>query len=155
VNTLTERAIQAAILSHFGRLFLLWRRNTGVGLTLDASRIIAFGLPGAADLEGILPGGQHLEIEVKSARGRQTDQQRKFQVAVESAGGLYILARSIAEVTAALEAAGYDPRGNPGNHGIPDHRGDSGAPPGLDTHAPPRKNPDPQEMDHPPAPDGN
>jgi hypothetical protein len=50
-------------------------------------------------------------------------------------------------VTAALEAAGYDPRGN---LRVSDHGGHRSSPARLDPHATPGENPNPQEMDHPP-----
>lgn len=41
-------------------------------------------------------------LEIKSASGVQTEAQRRFQARVEALGGLYILARSVADVRAAL-----------------------------------------------------
>ena len=51
-------------------------------------RIVRFGLPGQADLTGILTGGLRLEIEVKGPEGRQTEEQRAFQRMIERFGGV-------------------------------------------------------------------
>jgi len=99
----TEKQIQNDILRAFGtdRRFRLWRANVGVARI--GPRVIRFGIPGQADLTGILPGGGRLEIEVKSGRGRQTPEQKAFQRLIERFGGLYVLARSVADVQRALE----------------------------------------------------
>ena len=98
----------------------LWRANVGVGVPyaavqaalaalragnpagaygiLSAARPVTFGVPGQADLTGILATGRRLEIEVKSAVGRQSADQRNYQAMIERLGGRYILARSVADV---------------------------------------------------------
>jgi len=75
-----------------------WRQNTGV-----SRRHIRFGRNGAADITGILRGGRRLEIETKTATGKQSDAQVEFQAEIERMGGLYILARSVEDVATALE----------------------------------------------------
>jgi hypothetical protein len=80
----------------------LWRNNTGVARI--GRRVVRFGVPGQADLTGILPDGRRLEIEVKSADGRQTEEQRNYQSMIERFGGVYVLARSVDDVTSALQA---------------------------------------------------
>ncbi|RMG17749.1 MAG: hypothetical protein D6729_08280 [Deltaproteobacteria bacterium] len=54
----------------------LWRAN--VGAARFGRHVVKFGIPGQADLTGILPGGIRLEIEVKGPTGRQSPQQRAF-----------------------------------------------------------------------------
>jgi len=100
---MTEKQIQNAILRAFGTdpQLRLWRANVGVARM--GHRVVRFGVPGQADLTGILPGGLRLEIEVKSANGRQSTEQRAFQRMIERFGGLYILARSVEDVRRALE----------------------------------------------------
>ncbi len=103
-----EKAVQNAILREFGtrRDMRLWRANVGVarigGPRGAGGRIVRFGLPGQADLTGILPGGLRLEIEVKGAAGRQTEEQRAFQRMIERFGGVYVLARSVEDVWQAI-----------------------------------------------------
>lgn len=61
-------------------------------------RVVRFGLPGQADLTGILPGGVRLEIEVKGPGCPQTPEQKAFQRMIERFGGVYVLARSVQDV---------------------------------------------------------
>ena len=103
-----EKQLQNAILRTFGTRsdMRLWRANTGAARV--GRRFIRFGVPGQADLTGILPGGRRLEIEVKSPTGRQTPDQQAFQTMLERFGGLYVLARSVNDVRRAINAAGED-----------------------------------------------
>ena len=102
-----EHHIQNEILRAFGTRpdMRLWRSNTGAA-TYQGQRV-SFGVRGQADLTGILPDGRRLEIEVKSAVGTQRSEQRDFEAMIERFNGLYILARSVADVTEALRASGY------------------------------------------------
>lgn len=80
---------------------LWYRRN--VGAVKTEQRFIRFGLPGMADIGGIL-GGRAVEVEVKAAFGRQTEDQKNWQRAVERAGGIYILGRSLEGVIDQINA---------------------------------------------------
>jgi len=97
-----------AILREFGTRpeMRLWRANAGAARI--GRRFIRFGVPGQADLTGILPGGRRLEIEVKSLTGRQTPDQRAFQALIERFGGLYVLARSVEDVRQVLDGTSED-----------------------------------------------
>ena len=103
---LKEKAIQNDLLRAFGTLpgLRLWRANCGVARV--GTRVIRFGIPGQADLTGILPDGRRLEIEVKSSTGRQTPKQVAFQNMIERFNGIYILARSTNDVRQRLAALG-------------------------------------------------
>lgn len=103
---MTEHQIQNAILRAFGTRpeLRLWRAN--VGAALIGRRIVRFGLPGQADLTGILPDGRRLEIEVKAPGGSQTPRQVAFQSMIEKFHGVYILARSTHDVRQRLDALG-------------------------------------------------
>lgn len=95
----TVRAIKAALL----------RRDTAEALRLcDTARVLSFGVPGQADLSGLLSDGRRLEIEVKSATGRQSQEQISFEAMVRRFKGVYVLARSVEDVAAAMGAAGQD-----------------------------------------------
>ena len=61
-----------------------------------------FGVPGQADISGILSDGRRLEIECKTSTGRQSAKQRAWQRMIEKYGGVYILARSVEDVSACL-----------------------------------------------------
>ena len=99
---MTEHAIQNAILREFATRgdMRLWRAN--VGAARFGGQVVRFGVPGQADLTGILPNGLRLEIEVKSASGRQSTDQRHYQAMIERFGGVYVLARSVADVWDAI-----------------------------------------------------
>jgi hypothetical protein len=81
---------------------LFWRVNVGLSRSPDGRRVTRYGLPGQADIAGVVRG-HHVEIEVKTPTGRQSRQQIRWQRAVERAGGTYVLARSVDEALAALE----------------------------------------------------
>lgn len=122
-----ERDVQNRIMLHVGaRPFLrLWRQNVGVAVPhttvraalnhlehgrvndamelLRRARYIRFGVKGAADLTGALACGKRLELEVKSATGRQRDGQRQFQNVCESLDVLYAVVRSEEEADAVLD----------------------------------------------------
>ena len=59
---------------------------------------MSFGYPGSADITGILPDGRRLEVECKSATGRQSEKQKKFEEKIRTNGGIYILARSVEDL---------------------------------------------------------
>ncbi len=69
-----------------------WRQNTGTLWT--GGTPVSFGLPGAADITGLLPDGRRLEIECKSATGTQSEKQKRFQAKIEASRGVYLLVRS-------------------------------------------------------------
>ena len=99
----------------------IWRSNTGVAYAplttrgraalaaLSSSgdiRPIRYGVPGQADLTGILaPSGQRLELEVKSPSGRARIAQKAYASMVAAHGGRYAVVRSVAD---ALAAVGID-----------------------------------------------
>jgi hypothetical protein len=94
------RRILIAICALPGALFT--RRNVGVFRTLDG-RKIAVGLPGQADITGIYRG-RAVEIEVKTPLGRLSNHQKAWRMAVERAGGVFVLARTPADALNALAA---------------------------------------------------
>lgn len=84
--------------------FMVWRNNVGVFKTNDG-RTVNIGVKGSSDLMAVKPTvitpdmvGQTLAVfvavEVKTATGRQSEPQKKWQAAVEKLGVEYILARS-------------------------------------------------------------
>ncbi len=99
---MTEKQIQNLILLTFGTRhdMRLWRAN--VGAARIGRRVVRFGVPGQADLTGILPGGIRLEIEVKTNVGQQTPEQKAYQRIIQRFGGVYVLARSVDDVWNAI-----------------------------------------------------
>ena len=99
----TQRAILAAWGAH-PRLRIA-RVNTGAAML--KGRLVRFGVPGTADIVGLIaPTGRLLMIEVKAAKGKQRDAQVVMQRVMTAFGGLYIVARSVADVDTALAAIG-------------------------------------------------
>jgi hypothetical protein len=75
---------------------------------MESNNVIRMGVAGCADLTGIvtISGiGIRLEIEVKTQKGRQSDQQIRFEKMVRDRGGIYILARSVDDAILQLEEA--------------------------------------------------
>ena len=101
----SEAEIHAEVLRVLGARpdLRLWRANTGAAIDTHTHRLIRFGVPGQADLSGILAGGRRLEIEIKSARGRQTPEQLFFGAMIARFGGLYVVAHSLQDALFAIE----------------------------------------------------
>jgi len=100
----TEAATQRQLLAILGPVAGLHieRTNTGVAVDPRTGRHVRFGTPGAPDVR-LTVAGRAVAIEVKSPRGRQSDDQRRWQAAHERAGGVYLLCRDA--VATALEVA--------------------------------------------------
>jgi hypothetical protein len=69
-----------------------WRQNTGTAWI--GGQPVSFGYPGAGDITGMLPDGRRLELECKSAIGKQSEKQKRFQAKIEQNHGVYLLVRS-------------------------------------------------------------
>lgn len=89
------------LLSRYG---FAHKNNTGA-LRDAQDRLVRYGLKGSADIYSCL-SGRFVVVECKVGRDRQRVEQRKYQLAVEAAGGIYILARSEEDVTDRLAAEG-------------------------------------------------
>ncbi len=105
---MTEKQIQNSIIREFGTKgwLRIWRANVGVARI--NRRVVRFGIPGQADLTGILFDGRRVEIEIKSATGQQSQDQKNYQKLIERFNGIYILARSINDVYEQLGAHGVN-----------------------------------------------
>lgn len=92
-----EAVLQRLVIARLNELpgVRVWRFN--VGAFRDArGRTYRFGVPGQADVGGLMaPSGRTLQVELKSRTGRQTPEQRAWQLETERYGGLYVLARSL------------------------------------------------------------
>jgi len=84
---------------------VVFRRTTGMFMTMDGRQRVYIGQPGEADYWCCVRG-RHVDIETKSAVGRQSEKQKKYQTLIEGQGGLYVLARSVTDVYEALADAG-------------------------------------------------
>lgn len=91
---MTEHELQQHLLLAFGtrRELRLFRQNSGLVKVRD--RAIQVGpAPGCADLTGITSDGRRVEVEVKSAAGRQTKQQQSWERFIRGFGGVYVLVK--------------------------------------------------------------
>lgn len=123
--TISETAILRGILAYLAaRHVLAFRMQTGADMReyKGKKRRVRYGVPGMADILAFArvrislttldyPSGKPILsdlpvciwIEVKSATGKQSELQKSFQKQVEEHGHLYVLARSIDDVEAALK----------------------------------------------------
>ncbi|NDD53276.1 hypothetical protein EBZ39_05280 [bacterium] len=62
-----------------------------------------YRIRGVSDILGILPGGRFLAIELKSATGVLTKEQKSFLEAIRANGGVSFMARSVEDVKAGLD----------------------------------------------------
>ena len=111
MSTKSEAQIVHDVLETLGRrpdLCRIWRQNTGC-LPDCFGRPVRFGLPGAGDISGILIDGRRLEIECKSAIGRQTEDQKAFQQMIRKFSGVYLLVRSAEDALQMVEEQVQDP----------------------------------------------
>jgi hypothetical protein len=98
-----EAMIQKKVLAHLQQLApraFFYRTNTGGAQTVNAdgsTGFIKFGIPGQADLTGVV-AGQFVAIELKRRTGKQRATQSAYQARVEAAGGLYLIVRSVADI---------------------------------------------------------
>ena len=103
-----ERTIQkhalVALSKSFSKRGMFWQNDTGTARSMDGKRVIRFGLVGSSDIIGCVDGFM-ICIEMKTKTGRQREDQKRFQAAIERAGGIYFIARSAEEAVEKLEAA--------------------------------------------------
>jgi hypothetical protein len=100
----SEHEVQSAILQYLAiKQVMCWRANTGAmsGAHKGKRWFVRFGLPGSPDIFAVI-AGQIYGIEVKGPKGKQSESQIEFQARFERAGGKYVLAHSLDDVTAVL-----------------------------------------------------
>lgn len=72
----------------------VWPRQ--VGVTSIEGRVIAYGLPGETDIQGIIaPQGKMLCLEVKTGKGRLTEPQERYRDMIVRFGGVWACCRSV------------------------------------------------------------
>lgn len=92
------------IMLHIAPHGLVWQNNTGA-LFNRAGRLVRYGFPGSPDILACI-NGRMIGIECKVGRDRLSAAQTRFHAALELAGGVYIIARSIDDVAARLKGEG-------------------------------------------------
>ena len=110
-----EGSIQAAVLRFLRldrRVAWVQRFNTGAHVTAETPpngkpkrRFIRYAFPGCADLLGQLRDGRFLAVEVKTRTGRLSPAQQAFLATVAKNGGVALIARSVEDVSRALDLA--------------------------------------------------
>ena len=98
----SEAEILAGILGFLSVKGVFAFRNNSGGYSPRPGQFLRFGMKGAADIIGVLPGGLFLAIEVKRDGEDLTRHQKEWGARVTSAGGLYVVARSVEDVLAVL-----------------------------------------------------
>jgi hypothetical protein len=97
-----ESETQKAIIEWLAWKKIFHYRNNS-GAFVDAQKhFYRFGAIGSPDIVCVI-NGQYVGIEVKAPKGKQSENQREFQRALEGAGGKYILAFSIDDVEHAFD----------------------------------------------------
>lgn len=86
---------------------MMFRINVGKFRPIDGNqgRVIQSAPEGTPDLLGVMSPGRAFAIEVKAPKGKQREAQAAWQRAWEKRGGIYILARSLADVYTGLDIA--------------------------------------------------
>lgn len=79
----------------FNEELRLWKNQTGTAFYEE--RTVQFGLPGSADITGIMLSkktgfGVRVEIEVKVGRDKQRESQKNFESMIVKFGGFYFVA---------------------------------------------------------------
>lgn len=96
-----QQEIQLAFQQEWPQSLIL-RQNTGA-MKDSSGRLVRFGIPGQADLRCVIDGFA-VEVEVKTTKGKQSDAQRRYEKAVERAGGIYLVCRDWEECLDAARA---------------------------------------------------
>lgn len=80
-----------------------WLNNTGA-LRDKTGRPVRFGLPGSADILGMMaPWGRIIAIECKTGDGRLSPAQEAFRDMVRRNGGIYLVAREVTDLQALVQ----------------------------------------------------
>lgn len=105
---MSESALTHAIWLALGRradLGKFARRNRGVAIGARGQSVRFGDFDGAADITGILVDGRRVELEVKTAKGRLSEQQVAFGAMIVANQGVWGVARSVDEAIAIVERA--------------------------------------------------
>jgi hypothetical protein len=95
-----ESQIQKQILDYLELKHIFhYRQNTGAMKSeyKGKSYFMRFGAVGSSDIFCVIKG-LHIGIEVKTPQGKQSESQKKYQKALEAAGGRYFIATCLEDV---------------------------------------------------------
>jgi hypothetical protein len=93
-----ESDVQRAILDYLSLKRVFHYRNNSGAFKRDDGHFYRFGALGSPDIVCVIDGN-YVGIEVKAPKGKQSDHQKEFQRKLEAAGGRYILAYSLDDVS--------------------------------------------------------
>ena len=101
---ISEKHIQKAILDYlaFKKIFH-YRQNSGAFKTESGGYMRTASVSGLPDIVAI-KDGLYIGLEVKTATGKQSKEQREIQNRITAAGGLYLVVRSLDDVRKIFEA---------------------------------------------------
>lgn len=85
------------------KLGMCWANATGA-IKVD-DRFLRYGKPGSSDILACI-SGRFVGVECKCGRDKVRKNQQNFGTALERAGGIYIVARSVDDVRNRLTAEG-------------------------------------------------
>lgn len=93
-----ESNIQSAIIDYLElKKHFFWRNNSGA-LQTKNGHFVRFGAKGSPDILVLTEGGYLVQLEVKTAKGRQSKEQKEWQKRSEELGAEYYVVRSIEDV---------------------------------------------------------
>lgn len=98
----SEHSIQASILDYLKLKGVFAYRNN-VGAVKIGKRFIRFGMPGAPDIVAVV-SGHYFGIEVKKPGKPLSDAQQAFCDVLRAAGGTYVIATCLEDVSEWFEA---------------------------------------------------
>jgi len=103
-----EGAVRNLVCSYLTRLGVFFWVNDSVGIFDPKTKRYRknhspYRIKGVSDILGILPNGRLLAIELKSATGRLTPEQKLFIEKIKLNGGIAFMARSIDDVKRELD----------------------------------------------------
>ncbi len=89
-----EKQIQNAV-EHYLTLkrHFFWKNNTGAMKT-QSGGFIRFGAVGSPDI-CLVKDGFFIGLEIKQAKGKQSEGQKEFEIKLKEAGGEYYIIRSL------------------------------------------------------------
>lgn len=96
-----ESEVLTAVLEYLAvkRIFH-WRNNTGAFPTVSGG-FVRFGQKGSPDIIAVVRG-RFIGIECKSSKGKLSESQEEWKDGLEQAGGKYVVARSLDDVSSFL-----------------------------------------------------
>ncbi len=93
-----ENTLQRACLEYLElRQITAWRNNTGV-LRNPRGRPVRYGVVGSGDIFAVLPDGRFASIECKVNNNKPSAEQLDWRAAIQAAGGIAIVARTVDDV---------------------------------------------------------